>query len=70
VSVRVIVSKDGTVFAALTEQRGPSRYFERLAVEASKKWTFSPADADAQRIALLRYDFGREGTTARAVPVR
>jgi TonB family protein len=70
VSVRVIVNKDGTVFAALTDQRGPSRYFERLAIEAAKKWTFSPADADVQRIVVLRFDFGREGTTARAVTVR
>ncbi len=70
VSVRVIVNKDGTVFAALTDQRGPSRYFERLAIEAAKKWTFSPADAEAQRVVLLRFDFTREGTTAHAVTVR
>ena len=70
VSVRVIVNKDGAVFAALTDQRGPSRYFERLAIEAGKKWTFSPVETDAQRIAILRFDFTREGTTARAVPVR
>jgi len=70
VSVRVIVNKDGTVFAALTDQRGPSRYFERLAIEAAKKWTFSPVDTEAQRIVVLRFDFAREGATARAVTVR
>jgi TonB family protein len=70
VSVRVIVNKDGTVFAALTDQRGPSRYFERLAIEAAKKWTFSLVDTEGQRILVLRFDFAREGTTARAVTVR
>ncbi len=45
VSVRVIVEQDGTVFAALAEQRGPSRYFERLAIDAAKQWTFRPRTA-------------------------
>jgi len=66
VSVRVIVDQDGTVFAALTERAGPSRYFERLALDAAKKWTFAPADSDGQRLMLLRFDFSRQGTTARA----
>jgi TonB family protein len=70
VSVRVIVNPDGTVFAALTDERGPSRYFERLAIEAAKKWTFPPVDTEAQRIVLLRFDFAREGTTARAITPR
>jgi TonB family protein len=69
VSVRVIVDKDGSVFAALTEVRGPSRYFERLALDAAKKWTFTPADSDAQRLMLVRFDFGRQGATARATPL-
>jgi TonB family protein len=66
VSVRVIVDKEGTVFAALTDDPGPSRFFERLAIEAAKKWTFPPADTDAQRFMLVRFDFTRDGTTARA----
>jgi TonB family protein len=70
VSVRVIVENDGSVFAALSEQRGPSRYFERLAIEAAKKWTFPPADASAQRLMLVKFDFSREGTTAQAVPLK
>jgi TonB family protein len=44
VSVRLTVDKDGTVLAAAADDPGPSRYFERLAIEASKKWTFAPAD--------------------------
>lgn len=69
VSVRVIVDRDGTVFAALTEDPGPSRYFERLAIDAAKQWTFPPADTAAQRLVLVRFAFTREGTTARAVPL-
>jgi len=67
VSVRVIVEQDGAVFAALAEQRGPSRYFERLAIDAAKKWTFPAAEAPAQRLMLVKFDFTRDGTTAQAV---
>jgi serine/threonine protein kinase len=70
VSVRVIVEQDGTVFAALTEESGPSRYFERLAIDAAKQWTFPRSDTAAQRLVLVRFAFSRDGTTARAVPLR
>jgi TonB family protein len=70
VSVRVIVEKDGTVFAALADNPGPSRYFERLAIDAAKKWTFAPADSDDQRIMLVRFTFERQGTTASATALR
>ena len=66
VSVRVIVDKDGTVLAATAADPGPSRYFERLAIEASNKWTFAPTDSEAQRIVRVRFNFTRAGTTARA----
>lgn len=66
VSVRVLVDKEGTVLVATPDDPGPSRYFERLAIEASKKWTFTPADSQAQRIMLVRFNFTRAGTTARA----
>jgi TonB family protein len=66
VSVRVIVEKEGTVLAATADDPGPSRYFERLAIQASKKWTFAPTDSEEQRIMLVRFSFTRAGTTARA----
>lgn len=66
VSVRVIVDNEGTVLAAIADDPGPSRYFERLAIEASKKWTFARADSEEQRIMLVRFNFTRAGTTARA----
>ena len=68
--VRVIVNPDGSVFAAVPDRSGPSRYFQRLALDAARKWTFAPADGSAQRIMQVHFDFSREGTTGRAVTVR
>jgi TonB family protein len=69
VSVRVIVDRQGNVVAASADGSGPSRYFERLSVEASKNWTFTPASSDEQRIMLVRFNFTRAGATAHASPV-
>ncbi len=66
VSVRVSVGKEGTVLDATAVERGPSRYFERLAVEAAKKWTFAPTSRDEQRSKLLTFTFTRAGTKGRA----
>ena len=66
VAVRVIVGKEGTVLVATADDPGPSRYFERLAIQASKKWTFAPTDSEEQRIILVRFNFTRAGITARA----
>jgi TonB family protein len=66
VSVRVFVDKAGTVLVATADDPGPSRYFEQLALQASKKWTFAPTDSEEQRIMLVRFDFTRARTTARA----
>jgi TonB family protein len=65
--VRVIVDQDGSVFAATVDRTGSSRYFRRLAVEAAWKWTFPPIDTQSRRLMQLRFDFGRDGTTGRAV---
>lgn len=65
--VRVIVNQDGSVFAATPDRAGSSRYFERLALDAAKKWTFPPADTPAPRLMQIRFDFSREGTTGHAV---
>ena len=68
--VRVIVDQNGSVFAADTDRTGPSGYFQRVAIEAAKKWTFPPVDTPAQRMMQVRFDFTRDGTTGRAVTVR
>jgi TonB family protein len=69
VAVRLIVDKEGSVFAALVDEPGPSRYFERLAIEAAKKWTFPPLDTTGSRLELVRFDFTRQGVTGRAVEI-
>jgi TonB family protein len=68
VSVRVIVDEQGAVLAATADDAGPSRYFERRALEAAKKWMFAPAKSQEQRVMLLRFNFTRAGTTALASP--
>jgi serine/threonine-protein kinase len=65
--VRVIVNQDGSVFAAVADRSGPSGYFQRVAIEAAKKWTFPAADTPSQRMMQVRFDFSRDGTTGRAV---
>jgi len=65
--VRIIVAEDGSVFAAAIDRAGPSRYFERLAIEAARKWTFPAVDTPSRRLMQLRFDFSRDGATARAV---
>jgi outer membrane biosynthesis protein TonB len=68
--VRVIVSQDGSVFAAVADRTGPSGYFQRLAIEAAKKWTFPPVDAPSRRLMQVRFEFSRDGTTGRVVTLR
>ncbi len=72
--VRVIVDPDGSVFAAVLDRTGPSRYFQRLALDAAKKWTFPSVSASvstpSRRLIQVRFDFGRDGTSGRAVPLR
>jgi outer membrane biosynthesis protein TonB len=63
----VIVDPDGSVLAAVADRTGPSRYFQQLAVEAAKKWTFPPVDTASQRLMRVQFDFSRNGTTGRAV---
>jgi len=68
VSVRVNIDKQGSVIDATADDRGPSRYFERLAIGAAKKWTFTPANAEERRTMLVRFNFARAGATAEASP--
>jgi serine/threonine protein kinase len=65
--VRVIVDQDGSVSAAVADRTGPSRYFQRLAIEAAKNWTFPAVDTPSRRLMQVRFDFSRDGTTGRAV---
>lgn len=69
-TVRLIVNKDGSVFAALVDDPGPSRYFEQVAIDAAKKWTFPAVDAEDSRVELVRFDFSSQGATGQAVAVQ
>jgi len=69
VSVRVTVDGAGNVVGATLENHGSSKYFARLAVDAARKWKFSPAD-EASRAWLLLFEFSRGGTAGRAVAAR
>jgi len=66
IGVRVIVERDGSVFAALEDRTGASKHLQRLAIEAAKEWMFPPADAPSRRLMQIRFDFARDGTTASA----
>lgn len=68
VSVRVTIDQQGKVIEAAAVERGPSRYFERLAKDASRKWTFTPATSEERRTMLVRFNFTRGGVTAQAGP--
>jgi hypothetical protein len=68
--VRAFVDPDGSVSAAVADRAGPSGYFERIAIDAAKKWTFPAVDSAARRLMQVRFDFSHEGTTASAVSLR
>jgi serine/threonine protein kinase len=65
VTVRVLVGPDGNVFAALMDNPGPSKYFARLADNASRQWQFTPVD-EGDRVWLLRFEFNSDGVAVRA----
>ncbi|MEO7773214.1 MAG: TonB family protein [Steroidobacteraceae bacterium] len=69
VTVLVSVNKAGTVIAATTDDPGPSRYFERRSLEASRKWTFAPAETTGLRLMRIRFAFTRSGVTANLSPL-
>jgi TonB family protein len=65
VRVRVQVDPSGKVTEARLESAGPSKYFARLALEASRQWTFTPAQVQGRPVAsqwILRYGFRRSDT--------
>jgi serine/threonine protein kinase len=69
VSVRVTIDRSGNVVGAALENRGPSKYFARLAKEAAAKWRFT-ADRRGSREWLLWFEFSRSGVSGQAAPRR
>jgi len=66
VIIRVAVNQDGKVQAATSHIPGPSRYFERVSLQAAKKWTFAPSNATEPRTFLVHFDFTHGGLTGGA----
>lgn len=64
VAVDVTIDRQGRVIGAVAAEPGPSRYFERVSLEAARRWTFTPTGVDAARHMLLRFQFTRDGATA------
>jgi TonB family protein len=65
VAVRVRVDPSGSVQEATLDSPGPSKYFANLAVQAARRWSFSPAKVDGQGVPsewILRFEFERAGT--------
>lgn len=65
VTVRALVDPAGNVMGVLMEDAGPSKYFARLSDQAAWEWQFVPADTDAARVWLLRFEYTRDGAAVR-----
>lgn len=70
INIRVSVDPSGNVTEASSASPEASRYFAGLAVKAAQEWKFAPAPADragAAREWVIRFELGRQVTTAAAV---
>ncbi len=74
VRVRARVDSSGAVVGAELDSPPGSRYFDRLALDATRRWKFAPASGDAghatESTRLVRFEFLRDGCTASADGVR
>jgi len=64
VTVKVNVDPSGKVSNASLQSAGPSEYFSKAALEASRSWKFDPPQSGGEPKSsqwLLRYAFGRRG---------
>jgi eukaryotic-like serine/threonine-protein kinase len=67
VSVRVKVEPAGNVSRAELDSPGPSKYFADLALEAARRWEFSPPEINGHSAPsewLIRFEFSPSGTQA------
>lgn len=64
VTVKLAVDPSGRVTNAALQSAGPSQYFAKVALEASRRWKFDPPQSGGAPVPsqwLLRYGFGRGG---------
>jgi len=69
VTIRLNVDANGAVSNARIESQGHSRYFAEKALEAARKWRFTPPKVNGQTIAsewVLRFDFRPAGPEVNA----
>lgn len=65
VAVRVLVDPAGNVMGVQMENPGPSKYFARISDQAAREWQFVPAETDAARVWLLRFEYTNNGVAVR-----
>lgn len=69
VDIRVNVDASGNVSDASFESAGPSRYFSRVAMDAARRWKFTPPQANGQPAAsvwTLHFVFTNDTTNVTA----
>jgi len=72
VKIRVTVGPDGAVSDAAFDSAGPSRYFSKQALEASRHWRFKPAQMAGENVRsvwLLEYHFTESGVEIAATQI-
>lgn len=65
VSVKVHVDQAGSVSGAELDSAGPSSFFAELALQAARKWAFTPPEVDGKSVASewrLRFEFTQKDT--------
>jgi TonB family protein len=71
VSVKVHVDSAGSVSAAELDSAGPSLFFADLALQAARKWAFTPPEVDGKGVASewrLKFEFTQKDT--RVIPAQ
>lgn len=71
VSIKVHVDPSGGVSAAEFDSPGPSKFFADLALQAARKWAFTPPEVNGKSVASewrLRFEFTPRET--RAIPTQ
>src|SRR5208283_1883306 len=73
VSVKVTVDRSGAVVDAELDSRAGSKYFDKVAVDAARRWRFKPASGAGNAVEsarLLRFEFRTDGCEASSGPAR
>jgi TonB family protein len=67
VTVRIHVEPAGNVSQAELDSPGPSKYFADLALQAARRWEFTPPEINGHSVPsdwLIRFEFSQAGTQA------